>query len=236
MTAKSKTGSDPTRFTGFPAEGLSFLDELGRQDKAWFDANRKTYDQHVVAPTKAFVTAMGERLADGFAPGITALAKTNGSIAPINNDLRFSPDKSPYKDHLMLRFWEGPDKKTAPTLMLRIGREDIGYAIGVALPSVERWRELIDDDGTGAALADALTKLGKGRSVDVAGQDYKKVPKPYPEDHPRADLLRHKGGFQARWLEPTPKSINNARFVDHCMKRLEHCAEVHRWMVTNLSP
>ena len=230
---KSDTGAD---FTGFPQEGLAFLTELGRQDKPWFDANRKTYDESVVAPTKAFVVALGDRLADGFAPGITALPKTNGSIAPINNDLRFSPDANPYKDHLMLRFWEGPEKKTAPTLMLRINQDDIGYAIGVALPAIERWRELIDNDKTGRPLADALATLAKGRTLDTAGQDYKKVPKPYPEDHPRADLLRHKGGFQARWLEPTPKSITGPKFVDHCMKRLERCAEVHRWMVTNLSP
>lgn len=231
----SRGDNDEAGFGGFPAEGLAFLDELGRQDKPWFDANRGTYNEHVVAPTKAFVVAVGEQLADGFAPGIAALPKTNGSIAPINNDLRFSPDKSPYKDHLMLRFWEGPDKKTAPTLMLRIRGEDIGYAIAVAIPSVERWRALIDDDKTGAELARALNALGKGRSLDIAGQDYKKVPKPFAEDHPRADLLRHKGGFQARWIEPTPKSIGTAKFVDHCMKRLERCADVHRWMVTHLS-
>ncbi|MGH1492099.1 MAG: DUF2461 family protein [Acidimicrobiales bacterium] len=236
-TSRGASTSDPggAGFTGFPTEGLDFLEELGRRDKPWFDANRSVYNDHVVAPTKAFVVALGERLADGFAPGIVALPKTNGSIAPINNDLRFSPDKNPYKDHLMLRFWEGANKKTAPTLMLRIGADDIGYAIGVALPSIDRWRELIDDDKTGSALADALAALGKRRSLDIAGQDYKKVPKPYPEDHPRADLLRQKGGFQARWIEPTPKSIGSAKFVDHCMKRLERCSEVHRWMVANLA-
>lgn len=222
------------QFSGFPAEGLEFLTELGRQDKAWFDERRKTYDQVVVGPTKAFVTAIGDRLAGSFAPDIVALPKANGSIAPINNDLRFSPDKQPYKDHLLLRFWEGPDKKIAPTLFLRVSEDTLGFAAGAALPDLGRWRSLIDDDKTGASLANSLAALAKGRDLDIAGQEYKRVPKPFAEDHPRADLLRHKQGFQARWSEPVPKSITTKKLVDHCMKRLEACAEVHRWLRTNL--
>lgn len=223
-----------TEFSGFPTEGLDFLRELGGRDKPWFDENRKIYDESVVKPTRAFVTAIGEGLADGFAPDIVAVPKANGSISPINNDLRFSPDKSPYKDHLLLRFWEGPDKKAAPTLFIRLGPDEIGFATGAAIGSTERWRELIDDETTGGALVAALKKLGKGRSLDVAGEGYKRVPKPYAEDHPRADLLRHKGGFQARWPEPVPASITSTKFVGHCLKRLEACSEVHRWLVDNL--
>lgn len=223
-----------TPFTGFPAEGLAFLTEVGRRDKAWFEENRTTYDRAVVAPTKAFVTAVGERLADSFAPGIVAEPKANGSIAPINNDLRFSPDKPPYKDHLLLRFWEGQDKKTSPTLFLRISEDTIGFATGMMIPDIGRWRDLIDDDQTGAALADAIAALAKGRPLDIDGQGYKKVPKPYQADHPRADLLRHKGGIQARWAEPAPKAITSGRLVDHCLKRLEACADVHRWFLANL--
>ena len=119
MTARPRAGMSDG-FDGFPKEGLAFLRKLGTRDKKWFDANRKTYDATVVAPTKAFVVAVGERLDRGIAPGIVAQPKANGSIAPINNDLRFSPDKSPYKDHLLLRFWQGKDKKTAPTLEIPI--------------------------------------------------------------------------------------------------------------------
>ncbi len=60
------------------------------------------------------------------------------------------------------------------------------------------------------------------------------MPKPYPQDHPRADLLRIKGGIQARWPEPVPAAINGPRFVAHCAKRLDACGDVHRWLVTNL--
>lgn len=220
-------------FTGFPQEGLDFLAELGERDKPWFDANRAVYDNQVVTPTKSFVVAIGDRLADELAPNIVAQPKANGSIAPINNDLRFSPDKSPYKDHLLLRFWEGPEKKTAPTLMIRISPDGVGFATGVLFPSLDRWRDLIDDEATGAPLAAALDELARDRDLDIAGEGYKRVPKPYPADHPRADLLRHKA-LQARWQEPVPDEITTAAFVDWCMVRFDTCADVHHWMVSHL--
>jgi uncharacterized protein (TIGR02453 family) len=220
-------------FTGFPAEGLSFLTTLGGKDKRWFDANRSLYQEAVVAPTKAFVVDLGQRMAEEISPNIVAQPKTNGSIAPINNDLRFSPDRNPYKDHLLLKFWEGENKKAAPTLWVRISEQDVGFASGAPIGSPERWRELIDGE-PGAELAAILAGLGKGRHLDVAGQDYKKVPRPYPEDHPRANLLRHKDGLQARWPEPTPASISKASFVDWCLRRLLLCADLHRWFTSNL--
>lgn len=223
----------PDGFQGFPSEGLAVLRRLGAADKTFFDTNRKLYDDTVVAPTKAFVTAIGEGLAADFAPAIVAQPKTNGSIAPINNDVRFSPDRSPYKDHLLLRFWEGENKKTAPTLFIRVSADDVGFATGAMLPDLEHWRTLIDDDATGEALAGALAELAAGRDLDLAGSGYKRVPKPYPADHPRADLLRHKM-FQARWSEPAPKVITTPAFVDHCLQRLDACADVHRWLVANL--
>ena len=86
-------------FTGFPQEGLDFLRELGQRDKPWFDANRAVYDQQVVAPTKAFVTAIGEQLADSFAPAINAVPKVNGSIAPIKRVSSPLDGAGPCVDH-----------------------------------------------------------------------------------------------------------------------------------------
>lgn len=222
-------------FTGFPQTGLDFLTTLGTKDKAWFDKNKKQYQTEVVAPAKAFVVAMGEQLGDRISPAIEAQPKTNGSIAPINNDLRFSPDASPYKDHLMFRFWEGPEKKLAPTFMIRMSPEHgIGFATAAAIADVNRWRSLIDDDSTGEPFAKSVAALVKATKADVVGADLKKVPKPYDADHPRGDLLRHKG-FQVRWIEKTPKSITSAAFSKWCVDRLVKTADVHAWLVANLT-
>ena len=219
-------------FGGFSTDGLRFLTRLGSKDKVWFDRHRAVYDREVVTPTKAFVVALGSALADTVSPHIVAQPRTNGSISPINNDVRFSTDKTPSKDHLLLRFWEGSDKKMAPTLFVRISEKTVGFAVGVNFASVERWRALVGDDTTGAELSRALTQLARRRQLDVAGQTLKKVPKPFAADHPRADLLKHKA-FQARWPEPTPKQVHSEAFVAWCLKRLTACAPIHRWLVRN---
>ncbi len=220
-------------FTGFSNEAFDFLDELPSHDKEWLAANRRTYETYVMEPAKAFAAALGERLQEEISPAIVVQPKFNGSISPINRAVRFSADKTPYKDHLMWRFWEGENKKLAPALMVRMSSKSAGFASGAVLDSVDRWRDLIDDDKTGALLAKAIAKLAKGRDLDVAGQELKRVPKPYDEDHPRADLLRHKG-FWVRWPEPLPKSAQSPDFVEWCVDRFSATVDVHRWLVDNL--
>ena len=158
--------------------------------------------------------------------------RVNGSIAPLNRDVRFSADKTPYKDHLLFRWWEGSTKKTAPTLFVRLSADGIGFATGATF-EVDHWRMLIDDDKTGRPLSDAITAIGRMKPIDIAGAELKRVPAPYPADHPRGDLLRHKW-IQVRWPESMPESIESARFVDWCMSRLQLMADIHRWLVANL--
>jgi uncharacterized protein (TIGR02453 family) len=218
-------------FTGYTEESLPFLGVLPTRDRDWFKANKKAYEAAIVGPTRELVAALGERLRE-HAPDIEAQPKTNGSIAPINNDLRFSPDKRPYKDHVLLRFWEGAPKKTAPTLRVRISAEGIGFASGIMPADLNVWRAAVASDA-GAILADAVAGMRKALNADVAGEELKRVPAPYAADHPRADLLRHKM-LQVRWLVPTPENIAKPGFADWCADRLEAAVPVHRWLVDEL--
>jgi uncharacterized protein (TIGR02453 family) len=194
-----------SEFEGFDPDAIDFLKKLGGEQADWFKARKKDYQRLIVAPSKAFVTDLGAELQSRVSAGIVAEPKTNGSIAPINNDLRFSPDKSPYKDHLLLKFWEGANKKTAPTLYVRIAPSGIGFATGAVFADLNGWRERVASQ-PGAELARALAKLVRGTGAEVVGADLKRVPAPYPADHPRGDLL----------------------------KRLERAAPIHHWLVAAL--
>ncbi len=216
-------------FSGYSKDALEFLRDLPSRDPDWFKSNRKDYESLIVGPTKALVSDLGDRLREDL-PDIVAEPKTNGSIGPINNDLRFSPDKSPYKDHLLLRFWEGSPKKTASTLFLRIAPDGIGIAVGIVPADVGRWREAVDSVKSGPQLDSAIRKLATSKRGDVVGQELKKVPAPYPADHPRADLLRHKM-IQVRWLKELPASIAKPGFVGWAAKQLEPCMPLHRTLV-----
>lgn len=217
-------------FQGFPREGLELLGRLPTFDREGFAAAKKEYDRTILSPAKAFVDAMGEALRARISAGVRFAAKTNGSIAPIHNDLRFAPDRAPYKDHLLFRFWEGPVKKTAP-LYVRLAHDGVGFATGQMFEDVGAWRAAVDAHG--AELADAVDVLVAATDADVAGAELKRVPAPYPADHRQGDLLRHKW-IQIRWPREMPASVSTAAFVDSCAEELERTAGVHRWLVEHM--
>ncbi len=211
----------------YTADAIALLEALPTYDKERFAAAKADHQRLLAEPTKALVEALGPLLAERISPGITWAAKVNGSIAPVNNDLRFNPDASPYRDTILLRFWEGDQKRHAPTLFVRIAPTDLGFASGCAPASADRWREVIDA-ADGAAIAHAIETLVAATGAEVVGEGYKRVPKPYPVDHPRADLLRHKW-LQVRWLTDDPPTI--ADLADRCAAELQRAGDLHRRLV-----
>ena len=218
-------------FTGFP-QGLAILDELPGWSKDEFATRRGEFDDQIMEPLRDLVADLGARLRDEVSPGIAAEPKVNGSISPINRDLRFAKDQSSiYRDHVMVNFWEGSPKKTAPTLRMRLWTGGVGVAAGAAFSpdALNRWRAVLAS-AAGIELRDMLSTLEAGGDLSVSDPELKKPPKEFPEDHPAADLARHKT-FQVRLLEPVPKSVADASFVGWSMDRLLKLAPVHLWLV-----
>jgi uncharacterized protein (TIGR02453 family) len=89
----------------FPGDTPQFLKELGKNNnKPWFDANKKRFQDNVQAPALEFVRAMAPRLKK-ISPHLVADdRKSGGSMMRIYRDVRFSKDKSPYNTHVALRF------------------------------------------------------------------------------------------------------------------------------------
>ncbi|HEV2088810.1 MAG TPA: DUF2461 family protein, partial [Cryptosporangiaceae bacterium] len=55
----------------------------------------------------------------------------------------------------------------------------------------------MDDGRTGGALVALLATLAE-EGWEIAGERLKRVPKPWDDTHPRADLLRHKALIASR--------------------------------------
>lgn len=219
------------RISAFDEQGLDLLRRLPSMSVAEFRNHKKVYQDRLATPAKAFVSSIVPILRATISPGIGGIARTNGSIAPINNDLRFTPNKPPYKDHLLFRFWEGPTKKTAPTLFIRIAPDSIGFAAGATFGKVQRWRESVD--AAGSELVAALQLLGANRPIDVVGESLKRVPAPYDSTHEHAGLLRHKT-FQVRWSDTTIDPTGPA-LTDIVARELSQATQVHSWLVKHLT-
>lgn len=82
----------------FTREYQKFFEELSRNNsKAWFDSNRKRYEEHVKQPFAAFVEVVINLIREDD-PEIEITSKD--AIFRINRDIRFSKQKDPYKTHM----------------------------------------------------------------------------------------------------------------------------------------
>ena len=221
-------------FAGFPREGLDFLAGLAHENtKAFFDAHRATYESALLAPAKTFVVALGTELHERVSPGIRAEPRVNGSILRINRDTRFSADKAPYKEHLDFWFWEGEGpSRERPGLFMRLRPTRVGLGAGMhhfEPTALEAYRTAVADERAGSALEDAVTRATELPGATLGGLAYKRVPRGYAADHPRAELLRHAGLVVGGEWE-LPAVVGDPGFVPWVAERLERVAPVERWL------
>ena len=228
---------DDAGFTGFPPAGPAFLAELrDNNDKAWFDANRGGWDDALLAPAKAFVAAAGARVQE-FAPEVEVEPRVNGSIARINRDVRFSADKSPYKDHLDIMFWAGAKRTEADSLFFwRLTPDELILGAGThafGKEALARYREAVSDPRRGEALASLVAEL-EGAGHEIGGEHYKRVPRGYEVDPEREALIRHNALWAARH-EPHPPLLGSAGLIDYCVDYWKQVAPLHAWIVRELT-
>jgi uncharacterized protein (TIGR02453 family) len=223
-------------FSGFPGEGLQFLADLvENNEREWFNEHKKTYLDSVVAPAVAFVQAMGDRL-QFISPHIQYDTRTNGqgSLMRIYRDVRFSKDKSPYKTWVGIRFWEG-GRKAGGNPGFYFGFDATGGGMHVGMHGFDKmmlraYREAVDDDQLGSELEAALESVHAAGAYEINGAHYKRVPRGYEPDHPRADLLRHNTLYvSSPGIEPAV--LSSAGLVDVVMDHCEKTAPVQRWLV-----
>jgi uncharacterized protein (TIGR02453 family) len=174
---------------------VAFLKALAaNNERAWFTQNKKTYEANLKIPAKQFAEELAMELER--ATGLSHRPK----IFRINRDLRFSKDKTPYKTHLHMSFTPDSSAPISPAWMFGLQRDHLVLGLGIfAFPdkALDRWRERVDGP-EGEALARQLDSLlASGARMDEP--KLKRVPAPYPADHPRASLLRRKG--LAIWLD-----------------------------------
>ncbi len=225
-------------FAGFPRGGLDFLEGLARDNsRDYFDAHRDTYQAQLLQPAKDFVVALGEELRARVSPALRAEPRVNGSILRINRDTRFSADKRPYKEHLDFWFWEGEGaSREHPGLAVRLRAGTVALGAGMVhfTPDMlAAYRAGVADDRLGPELEAAMRQATDVRRVGVGDPTYKRVPRGFPPDHPRADLLRRSALFAAgEWK--LPREVTRGAFVGWAADRLAQIAPVERWLTAAL--
>lgn len=210
-----------TVFDGFPTDALDFFERLAADNsKAFWTANKPTYDETVRAPMAAL---------------LDALAKTYGpfTIFRPNRDVRFAKDKSPYKTNIAA----STETEGGASVYIGLSAEGLYAGTGYyyfAGDQLERYRAAVASDGAGSALH-KLVDAARKKGYDVHGEHLKVAPRGYPRDHPRVALLRHKGLYVGRPF-PIEPWLQTKTVLTKVKSALKAAAPVAEWSDAHVGP
>ena len=207
---------------------FTFLKELEANNKRdWFKANQARYEEDVREPARALIRAL--------APGLRKVsphmgvsdAKVGGSLFRIQRDTRFSPDKTPYKTYIAMRFHtmdQGP-KGEAVGCYVSFSNEGCYAAAGLyggSTPVLNQVRDhIVEHEDDWARLRDQGIVLEEGEALKTA-------PRGYDADHPLIDDLRRKQFFTATRL--AKKDVTSARLPDVVLQEFDRTAPLNRFL------
>jgi uncharacterized protein (TIGR02453 family) len=219
-------------FQGFDRTAPQFFHELSiEMNKKWFEANKQRYVDQWVTPLTELLADISTKLAKTYAPMKLAPPK----LFRIYRDTRFSKDKAPYKTHVagVIQF---AGKASSMPMYVHIGVDEEFVGVGTYFfedKQLAKWRKLVAADKTGKAITAIVTKLRKaGYEVD-GHESYKKVPKPYAEDHPRAELLKLRG-LTGGFPEIPKGMLHQAKLVDWLVEHGKATAPLVTWLANNI--
>jgi uncharacterized protein (TIGR02453 family) len=199
-------------FNGWPAEALEFYEGLEADNsRTYWTANKAVYEEVVRGPMAALLSDLeGE-----FGPG---------KIYRPYRDLRFSPDKTPYKTVIGASMEGGG--------YVQLSARGLAAASGMyhmATDQLERYRRAVAHDVTGGNLERIIAEAA-GQQVVITGRSTLKTsPRGYAKDHPRIELLRHKGLIA--WQEwPAAAWLGTAAAKERVITFLRGARPLRDWL------
>jgi len=180
---------------------IPFFEELERNNnREWFEANKHRWDA-IRCDFERFTEALIERMAV-LDPTI-GHPQAKRCMYRIYRDLRFSPDKRPYKCHVSFFLATGGVKRGGvPGYYMQVGQEDYGLHGSIALgggifmPEPDalaaiRQEIFYNTDEFKAIMAEPSYKKYYGTEFFTVHK-LSRVPKGFPADWPDGDLLKYK--------------------------------------------
>jgi uncharacterized protein (TIGR02453 family) len=165
----------PGPFRGWSTAALDFFEDLEiNNTKGWWTDHKDLYEAKVLGPMQALLAELAGEFGEG-------------KIFRPYRDTRFSADKSPYKTNIAAVNGGG---------YISLSGGGLGVGGGLYMPSsnqLARFRQAVASDRTGPDLERIVATLKKKGIQVTAHEVLKTTPRGFAPDHPRIELLRHKG-------------------------------------------
>jgi uncharacterized protein (TIGR02453 family) len=220
-----------TCFSGFPREGLTFLDNIIiNNSKEWLDDHKDEYEKYIVAPNKAYVEEMGEHL-QILVPTIHAIPKINKSLFRIYRDARFHR-LDPIKERIGIIFWQGATHRMqSSSFYMHYDPFEIFVATGIRnfkAPLLATYREYIKNNAKREALHNILEEL-KNKGYSIPEPQYKRYPLGLDKDDRYAYLYLY-GAMYAYTTFPPDKTFHSEYIIDRNFKIYEDMFDLQQWV------
>ncbi|WP_270888081.1 DUF2461 domain-containing protein [Pedococcus sp. 5OH_020] len=208
-------------FRGFPLWGVRFYDELRTTNtKELWSQHKAEWERAVRDPMRALV----ESLEDEFGPA---------TVFRPNRDIRFSPDKSPYKTY------QGAIAGPAAGIGYYVQLDADGLLVGGGFHThsaeqTGRFRAAIAAGPTGAQL-ERITGSLVDQGYSLEGAALKTRPKGVEADHPRLELLRRKELMALRRLG-TPAWLESKEALDRVRAEWSVLRPLVDWVSEHVGP
>lgn len=217
----------------FTPDAWQFFAELSaNNDKEWFAANKKRYEESVKKPLEAFAAEMIPRMQE-LDPRIQTLPKN----APfrIHRDTRFSKDKAPYKEHAAMVIAPGGRHEPGVTgLYFQFSDKGMTIASGCYFlepaqlmkvrahiaANVDEFRRLIADK-------DFIEHFG-----EIQGDRNKVVPADFKAAAEKEPMILNKQFFY--WKEMPPETLLREDLADLVISHMRACAALNEFLTRPL--
>ncbi len=205
-------------FNGWPVEAIEFFERLEDDNtKAFWTEHKPTYEECVKAPMEALLAELAKPFGEG-------------KIFRPHRDVRFSKDKTPYKTNIAATMARGG----------YVSLSADGFFVGtgyymMAKDQLAAFRDAIVDDDTGSELEAIGSTLARARIDMTAFDSLKTAPRGYPKDHPRIELLRHKGLVAMRSWAPA-KWLHTSGVKKRIVEFTERTQPMVDWLDANVGP
>ena len=207
-----------TEFEGFgPDIGTWFLGLENDNSREYFAAGRDFFEESIRGQMEALLTELSDRF--------------GGEVKMFrqNRDIRFSPDKSPYKTNTYgVVYGSGI---AAQGLYASISARGLvagsGYHM-MARDQLDRYRDGVADPASGPELVKLVARAEKA-GLQVWGESLATAPRGFPKDHERIELLRRKSLSLGTTLE-LGRGISRAVGLQFVAKTWRSAAPVTGWL------
>ncbi|HKX56618.1 MAG TPA: DUF2461 domain-containing protein [Xanthomonadales bacterium] len=220
-----------TGFAGFPADFFRFYEQLRRNnERDWFNTNKERFQQSVLEPMSAFITALQPSLAAISKHYIADPKPNGGSMFRIYRDTRFSKDKTPYKTHAACHFRHAAGKDAhAPGFYVHIDQDEVFFGGGIwqpPAPQLNRIRDFIADNARSWARIKNARKVQQAGGIK--GEGLQRPPRGFDEQHLHIEDLKRKSFYIMS--EAGPKDPSGAAFVEQVAQGFARAAPLNRFI------